>query len=266
MKLSVAVITYNEAANIRRCLESVKWADEIVVIDSGSTDETIKICKEYTQFVYSYEWPGYSLQKQRAIDHSHKQWILSLDADEELSVDLQIEIKKIIRNSFFNAYKIPRKLVYREVLLKYAEGGSYKLRLFRRGCGEMDGKKVHESLVTRENVGKLSGTLYHHSFSSLEDMLRKMNAYSSLSAEEKATKRERGGVLKGLYHGCWTFLRIYLIRKAFLDGSLGFVFSFALAEGSYYRYVKLAFDHKDHVHSSCCRNVCGKSSYQKNSQ
>ena len=218
------------------------------------------------QRVYTYEWPGYSLQKQRAIDHSHGNWILSLDADEELSLDLQLEIKKTITHSYFNVYEIPRKLVYRDVILKYAEGRSYKLRLFRRGCAEMDGKKVHESLFTREKVGKLSGTLYHHSFSSLEDMLRKINAYSSLSAQEKAKKGEHGGVLKGIFHGCWTFIRVYLIQNAFLDGSLGFVFSFALAEGSYYRYVKLAFDHKDHVHSSCCRNVCGKSSNQKDSQ
>ena len=106
MRLSVAVITYNEAANIRRCLESVKWADEIVVVDSGSKDETIEICKEYTKLVYSYEWPGYSLQKQRAIDHSHGNWILSLDADEELSLDLQLEIKKTITHSYFNVYEI----------------------------------------------------------------------------------------------------------------------------------------------------------------
>lgn len=266
MKLSVTIITYNEAANIRRCLESVKWADEIVVIDSGSTDETIKICKEYTDFVHSYEWPGYSLQKQRAIDHSHEEWVLSLDADEELSLPLQQEIKKTIAHSHFNAYKIPRKLIYGGVILKNAEGRSYKLRLFRRGYAKMDGKKVHESLFTREKVGKLSGHLYHHSFSSLEDLLRKMNTYSSLSAEEKAQQGKRGGVLKGLCHGYWTFIRIYLIQRAFLDGALGFVFSFALAEGCYYRYVKLAFDHKEHVHSPCCRNVCGKSSYQKDSQ
>lgn len=266
MGLGVAIITYNEAQNIRRCLESVQWAEEIVVVDSGSQDNTREICLEYTSSVYTHEWPGYSAQKQRAIDLVKSEWVLSLDADEELSFDLQKELQEELQDSSYQAYKIPRQLVFKGKVLKYAEGGSSKLRLFRAGRACMDGKKVHEGLATEEKVGSLKSPLYHHSFSSLEDTVRKMNTYSSLSAEEKASRGEKGGLLKALSHGFMTFMRVYFLKKAMLDGALGFVFSFALAEGSYYRYVKLTFDHKTHVHSSCRRKFSGKSSSQKSSK
>lgn len=239
--LSVAIITQNEEKNIERCLKSITWANEIIIVDSGSQDKTLEICKKYTKKIYSIPWNGYSLQKQRALDRAECEWLLSLDADEEISEALQEEIKKTLKNPRYKTYKMPRKLVFLGRILKYSEGRSQKFRLFKKGTAKMDTKKVHESLNTKERIGSLKAPIYHHSFHSMNDLIKKMNHYSTLSAEEKKENKQKGGILKGISHGLWTFLKIYFLQKAFLDGSLGFVFAFVLAESSYYRYVKLRF-------------------------
>lgn len=241
IKLSVAIITKNEARNIERCLRSVKWASEIIILDSGSQDETLQIAEKYTAKIHSKPWPGYSQQKQRAIDLCTGDWVLSLDADEELSPELQREIQRTLKKPLFKGYRLPRRLVFRGKVLHYSEGSSLKFRLFARGLAKMNAKLVHEELFTTEKLGTLNNIMYHHSFFSLTELIEKMNHYSSLGAKEKQKQNAKSSLLKAIIRGYWTFFRVYFLQRAFLDGALGFIYSVHLAESSYYRYLKMLF-------------------------
>lgn len=244
-KISVAIITQDEEKNIRRCLNSVTWADEIVIVDSGSKDSTLEICREYTKSIFHFSWQGYGTQKQRAFDKTSGDWILSLDADEEVSKELQLEIKKVLKKNLYKAYKIPRPIVFNGSFLRYSIGNHKQLRLFKRNCAKMNGKELHESIVSQHPLGQIKAPIYHYSFSSIDDIINRMNHYSSLSAQEKRQNKQKGGLLKGISRGLWMFVKVYLFQRGFLDGRLGFIFAITFAEGTYYRYIKIKYNTKD---------------------
>ena len=241
MTISVVLITKNEEASLRRCLDSVKWADEIVVLDSGSTDATVQICREYTQRVYETDWPGFGPQKNRALARAGGEWVLSLDADECVSPELREEIMAIVSGSGkFDAYAIPRLSSYCGRFMRH--GGwwpDYVTRLFRRGKGHFSDDLVHEKLMVDGTTGRMKNHLDHHAFDDFEEVLRKINEYSSASACMLRERGRSGSLSQALAHGFWAFFRTYVLRAGFLDGRHGFMLAVSNAEGTYYRYLKL---------------------------
>lgn len=243
VRLSVTLITKDEGADVRACLESVRWADEIVVVDGGSRDNTVAICREYTDKVYVYEdWPGFGPQKNRALSHATGEWILSLDADERVSPPLRKEIEYAIASGRFVGYEIPRRSSYCGRVLRH--GGwwpDYVLRLFKRQQARFSDRPVHERVITKGLCGRLQEPLRHETFRSLEEVLDKTNRYSSLGAELLHQQGKRGGLAPALAHGLWTFLKTYFLKAGWLDGPEGLMLAVSNAEGAYYRYLKLAY-------------------------
>jgi glycosyltransferase involved in cell wall biosynthesis len=238
--LSVIIITKNESTHIGSCLQSVLWADEIIVLDSGSEDDTVEICKQYTDNVFITDWPGFGIQKQRALDKARGDWILSIDADEVVSTQLRAEIEKALQQEQYNGYDIPRLSSYCGKEIRH--GGwwpDYVLRLFRRNAGYFTESVVHERIVVQGEIGKLSSPLLHDAFVNLDEVLHKVNDYSSLGAQMLHQKGVQSSVSKAIFKAFWIFIRTYWLKAAFLDGRQGLMLSISNAEGTYYKYVKL---------------------------
>jgi glycosyltransferase involved in cell wall biosynthesis len=238
--LSVIVITKNEAEHIRRCLASVAWADEIVVLDSGSSDETVTICKQYTERVFVTDWPGFGPQKQRALEKASHDWVLSIDADEEVSEALKSEILQAMQQKNVQGYEIPRLSSYCGRLIKH--GGwwpDHVLRLFRREAGRFTDDKVHEHIEVNGCIKQLHNPLLHEAFVNPEEVLSKINNYSTLGAEKLFNSGRNASLGLAITKGLWTFFRTYFLKAAILDGSEGLMLAISNAEGSYYKYLKL---------------------------
>ena len=204
--LSVIVITKNEGRCIARCLESVQWADEIIVLDSGSTDNTAEICRQWTPHVYETDWPGYGEQKNRGIDKATGDWILFVDADEEVSEGLRREIQECMTRDEYTGYKIPRLNRYCGEYLRH--GGwwpDYHPRLTRRGKATFNDKAVHENLIVDGRVKNLTQPLLHDSAPNLESVLSKMDRYSSLAAQMRFSTGESSSLPKAISRGIWAF-------------------------------------------------------------
>ncbi len=226
--LSVVLVTLNEAANLPRTLASVRFANEIVVLDSGSTDATVEIAKNAGARVFEEPWKGFAKQKNSAIARATGDWALSLDADEEVSPALAQEIESLLAGEpACSAYRIPRLNHFLGRPLRH--GGYWpdpKLRLFRRGAAEFEDRPVHETMQTAGPVGQLKGHLIHHCYTTLDEYIEHMNRYSAIGAELLAT---RGRVSRSLPAFLWnaianpaaTFVYNYIFRLGFLDGREG---------------------------------------------
>ena len=239
--LSVIVITRNEAGNIGRCLRSALFADELLVVDAGSTDGTVDLARGLgARVAVTDDWPGFGPQKNRALDMATGDWVLSLDADEEVTPALQAAIRAAMRQGECDAYSIGRRSSYCGQYMKHS--GWYPdrvVRLFRRHRGRFSDDLVHERVLVEGPVGRLQGDLLHESMPTLESVLDKMDRYSSAGAQALLARGVKGSLGKALGHALWTFLRTYFVRRGFLDGRLGFVLAVSNAQGTYYRYLKL---------------------------
>ncbi len=239
--LSVTVITQNEAHNIEACLRSVLFADQLVVLDSGSTDATLQIARSMGAEVSSSpDWQGFGIQKNRALALADSDWVLSLDADERVTPELQAEIRATLAAPAFDVYSFPRLSSYCGQYMRHS--GWYPdrvTRLFRRDAARFSDDLVHEKIITSGQVGLLRSPLLHESFRSLEAVLDKANRYSSAGAQSLLDKGKTASLGKALGHGLWAFIRTYFLRLGFLDGRMGLVLAISNAEGTYYRYLKL---------------------------
>lgn len=243
--LSVIIITKNEALNIRECIESVKWADEIIVVDSGSTDDTVAICREFTTHVYSHDWPGFGVQKNRALDYASKDWVLSLDADERVTPELRAEIEQSMRDGKVQGYEIPRLSSFCGRFMRHSGWyPDYVLRLFRRGSARFSDNLVHERLIIESKIERLHSLLLHYAFENLEEVMHKTNQYSTAGAQMQFQRGRKSSLSGAVLRGLWSFVRSYVLRLGFLDGREGFMLSVSNAEGTYYRYLKLMLLHK----------------------
>jgi glycosyltransferase involved in cell wall biosynthesis len=239
--LSIVIITKNEAANIRACLESVAWADEIVVVDSGSTDETVAICKEFGALVHVHDWPGFGVQKNRALGYATRDWVLSLDADERVTPELRAEIEAVLKDSrAVDSYFVPRLSNYCGRFM-YHSGWYPDLlpRLFRRGKARFSDDLVHERLIVEGSSGKLKGLLLHYAFEGMEEVLHKVNQYSTAGAAMMHKRGRKASLSGAVLRGLWSFFRTWILRGGILDGREGFMLAVSNAEGTYYRYLKL---------------------------
>jgi glycosyltransferase involved in cell wall biosynthesis len=226
-RLSVVVVTLNEAERIRACLESVVWADELVVVDAESHDKTVLIARELTDRVIVRPWPGFAAQKNFATDQATGDWILSLDADETVSMPLRAEIEAVVAGGGVVAtgFTVPRRNVFWGAWIRH--GGLYpdrQLRLFRRGHGRFVERAVHESVTVDGTVGHLSGHLEHRSYRDVADFLARADRYSSLAADEWLAAGRPVRPLRDLVaRPIGRFLRMYVARAGFLDGWRGFL-------------------------------------------
>lgn len=239
--LSVIVITKNEAHNIEACLRSVYFADQIVVLDSGSTDETVQLARKLgAEVSVNSDWQGFGAQKNRALALAKAQWVLSIDADERLSVELQSEIQKVLENPVADAYCFSRLSSYCGQYIRHS--GWYPdhvTRLFRRDAAQFSADIIHEKLVVTGQVRQLPGRLLHESFLNLESVLEKIDRYSTAGAQSLLGKGRTSSFPKALGHGLWAFIRTYFLQMGFLDGWMGLALAISNAEGTYYRYLKL---------------------------
>lgn len=238
--LSVIVITKNEAQHIGRCLASVAWADEIIVLDSGSSDDTVAICKQFSNQVFSTDWPGFGPQKQRTLEKAKHDWVLSIDADEEVSAALKAEIQQAMQQNDVQGFEIPRLSSYCGRQIKHAGWWpDHVLRLFRRDAGRFTDDVVHERILVTGNIKQLSNPLLHEAFVNPEEVLYKINSYSSLGAEKLFAQGKSANLSLAIVKGLWSFFRTYIIKASILDGAEGLMLAISNAEGSYYKYLKL---------------------------
>lgn len=241
--LSVIIIVKNEEHDIRSCLESVTWADEIIVLDSGSVDNTLSIAKEYTDNIYiSTDWQGFGVQKNRALVHASCDWVLSLDADEHVSDALHQEIANAIQSGSPFIYKLPRLSSYCGKFIRHSGWWpDYVTRLFKRGKASFSNDLVHERLVFQGEAAKLTAPLLHVTYKDLDEVISKINQYSTLGARNSYQKGKNGGLTSAIAHGLWAFVRTYIFRAGFLDGAEGLMLAISNAEVTYYRYLKLLY-------------------------
>lgn len=244
MTLSVILITKNEAERLPRCLESVRGlADEIVVLDSGSTDATLEIARRYTDKVFvSPDWPGFGPQKNRVLDYATGDWVLSLDADEWLTPGLAAEVRHTLQAPIAEVYEIPRLSSFCGRPMRHSGWWpDHVARLFRRGAARFSDDLVHERLVFSGAPGRLDAPLNHETYRNLDEMLAKLNRYSTDGAENHLRRGKHGGLGRAIGRGLWAFVRTYVIRAGCLDGREGFLLAVANAETTYYRYLKLMY-------------------------
>ena len=241
MKLSVIIITKNEAAHIGDCIDSVAFADEIIVVDSGSTDSTRDIAAAKGALVtLTPDWPGFGPQKNRALDLATGDWVLSLDADERVPAELAVEIQRELTQPRAQAYKIARLSNFNGRWIRHCGWWpDHVLRLFRRGSARFKDVTVHESVVADTPAAVLQGHLLHYPYDSLETFIDKINHYSSQAAAMMHARGKRTSIVGATGHALWTFIRIYFVRRGFLDGREGFVLAAMGAAGSFFRYNKL---------------------------
>lgn len=240
--LSVLIITYNEESNIEACLKSVPFAKEIIVIDSGSTDNTVAIAQRYTPHVTITDWPGDGPQKQRALALATQEWVLILDADEQVSSALAKELAIICTNKqpTISGYDIPYQSFYFGHAIRFGDWqGEKHLRLFNRSQGFISPDVVHCQVKLTGPKARAQGKIIHHPFQSLDLMLHKMNVYSTESAKHKFKQKKQATLFTAMSHSFWCFIRGYILKLGFLDGKAGFMLAFSNAHGTYYRYLKL---------------------------
>lgn len=241
MKLSVIIITRNEQANIGACLASVDFADEIIVLDSGSTDQTCDIARKAGARVeVTADWPGFGAQKNRALALASGEWVLSIDADEQVSPALKQAIRQALDAPRADCYRVSRLSNFCGRWIRHSGWWPDRIvRVFRRAGARFSDDAVHEKVIVQGTVGDLSGELLHYPYASLEAFIDKINRYSTAAAHSAFLTGRRTTVLGPFGHATWTFLRHYVLRRGFLDGWQGLVLAGMAATGSFYRYAKL---------------------------
>lgn len=246
--LSVIVITKNESERIDACLASVDFADEWIVVDAGSNDDTVERARRCgARVVVTTDWPGFGVQKQRALDLATGTWVLSLDADECVTPELAANIRAALGAKPGEAGGTP--VGYALARLSQMSGRWIRhgdwypdrvLRLFRRDQGRFSTDRVHERVIVDGPVGRLAGDLHHFTMPTFDAALEKMNRYSSGGAADRVAAGGRGGLAAAIGHAAWAFARSYLVRRGFLDGAAGFIVAVYIAEGTWWRYLKMA--------------------------
>ncbi len=240
--VSVAIITKNEDRNIAECLRSVEFADQVVIVDSGSTDDTVRIATETGCDVFSEDWKGFGAQKQSAIDKCRNSWVLVLDADERIPQETAGAIMEICRSESNRAgYSFPRKNFFQGRWIKHMGWWPDRItRLFKKGTGRMSENLVHEALIVDGPVEDLDCPIEHYTESSLSKILLKINQYSTLGAEQEFAKGRRSSVWEAAIRAEWVFFQNYVLRLGFLDGPQGLTLSITDAINKFSKYAKLS--------------------------
>lgn len=239
-KISAIIIAGNEEENIRECLESVRWCDEIILIDSESKDKTVEIAKEYTEKVFIKKWEGFAVQKRYSLEQAKNEWVISIDADERVSSELKTEIEKLLESETkYDGYKIPRENYFLNKAIKTCGWyPDYQLRLFQKNKTKVTDRKVHEGFIVQGQVEKLQNVIIHYTHQKISETISKINYYSTLEAEEKFEKK----IVKPsqiVIHPIAAFLNHFISRKGYKDGVHGLMISLIHAMTNMLTYMKL---------------------------
>lgn len=239
--LSVTIITLNEEQNIRDCLESVRFADEVIVVDSGSRDRTLDIAGKFNVKIFQEAWQGFSGTKNSAQEKAQGPWILNIDADERVTPALREEIRRILREgSDYAGFKVPRKNYFCGQWIRH--GGwhpNYQLRLYRKEAGRFAPREVHEQAEVRGPVGTLVNPLEHYTYRSISDYLRRMDRYADLSARQYLQEGRRIGWPAILFRSWFTFFQMWILKWGCLDGVNGLVLAVLYSQYTFIKYAKL---------------------------
>jgi glycosyltransferase involved in cell wall biosynthesis len=240
-RISAVVITFNEAVNIRPCLASLAWCDELVVLDSGSTDDTVALARAAGAEVHvTADWPGFGAQKQRALALATGDWVLAVDADERVTDAGRTEILAAIARDDSDAFLIPRRSLYVSRFMQHSGWApDHVLRLARRHLARYTSDIVHERMEVSGRIGTLREPLEHWSYRDFETVLHKANAYSTAGAQQLRAKGKKASLASAMIHGMAMFLRTYVVKRGFLDGAEGFILSVSNAQSSFWKYIKL---------------------------
>lgn len=242
VKLSVAIIAYNEERNIERALSSVSWADEIIVVDSQSTDRTVEIARRYTDKVVIHPWQGHIAQKNFALSLATNEWVLSIDADEEVSPKLANSIKKILAEGpKFDGYMVKRKVFYLGKWIKHCGWyPDYRIRLVKKDKAHWGGESVHDLLIVDGKVAKIKdGDLYHYSYRDISDHIAKIQSYTTTMAKNKFELGKRAHWYDLLFRPIFSFVKKYIFQLGFLDGIYGFIICSLTSYYVFLKYLKL---------------------------
>ena len=244
--LSVIIITKNEAHNLERCLQSVQWADEIIIADSGSTDETLAIASRYTSNIDSFDWQGYGIQKQHALSRAKGDWVLNIDADEAVSRDLKQAMLDAIASKTADAYRIPIRMNFYGKTLRYSSSPTRHVRLFKREGANYSHDVVHEKifLPRKAQISQLSLPIIHYCYRDVSHALSKLNQYSSATASIRLKRGYRPTFLGVIISAGWMFFRCFVLQRGFLDGREGFLLAVLNMEEAFYRGIKQIYPDK----------------------
>ncbi len=239
--LSVTIITLNEERNLRDCLESVRFADEIIVVDSGSRDLTRAIAREYQAQVFQEPWKGFAGQKNSAQEKAKGHWILNIDADERVTEGLRLEIQKVLREGPPAAgFRMPRKNFFCGQWVRH--GGwypNYQLRLYRKDAGKFASREVHEQVEVKGPVENLTSPLEHYTYQSISDYIQRMDRYSELSARQYLKEGRRVSWPEILFRSWFTFIQMWVLKRGFLDGANGLILAALYSQYTFIKYSKL---------------------------
>jgi (heptosyl)LPS beta-1,4-glucosyltransferase len=245
LKISAILITKNESKNIRRCLESICWVDEIIIVDSGSTDDTIKIAASFKNVkIISADWIGYTENKKLALSHTNNDWIFWIDADEEVSVELKKEILSLPINIDKAAYDMPRKTYFLREWVQHT--GWYPgrvIRLFNKNQCHFNNNILHEGLIVNDKskLQHLTSDIHHYSYTSVYQYFQKMNFYGEFGAKELIRQGKNFNTFQLLVNPFATFIKFYFIKKGFLDGKKGLIISIGSAFSNFIKYVNFYY-------------------------
>lgn len=237
--VSVVIVTKDEERNIRDALESVREFEEVVVVDAFSADSTVEICKRYTPRVFQQEWAGYAKQKQAAVDLATKEWVLILDADERVTPELKRELAGKIGEGIRDGFYLPRKNFFLGKWIRHSGWWpDYTLRLFRKEVSHVEYREVHEKVVVKGSVGYLEEPMEHYTYRTIAEYLRKMEQYSTLSANELCMKKTTP-LLSIMVNPVLVFIKMFLLRQGFRDGMHGFILAGLYSVYTFLKYAKI---------------------------
>lgn len=240
--ISCIMIVKDEERNIKACLDSLAWADEIIVVDSGSVDRTAGICSSYPRVkLFQRPWKGFGPQKNMALSLAASEWVFSIDADERVTEALAEEIFRVITNPSVDAYRVKRKNLYRGAWVRRSGWWPDEvLRLFRRKAARFTDRIVHEGVEYDGRTGVLQNPLEHRSYTGAGDFIRRVERYSTLGASQLSQRRKKAGAAGILARTALAFFRSYILKMGFLEGRTGLLIAFSTAEVTFYKYMLLS--------------------------
>lgn len=250
--LSVILITKNEEANVAACLNSVCFADQIIVVDSGSTDNTVAIAQATgAQVLQTPDWPGFGAQKNRALALATCDWVLSIDADERIPAQLADQIQKAMRSQQAAAFQMPRLTQFCGKWIHHCGWTpDYVMRLFKRGCAHFSNDLVHERLIQIKGTSdKLSAPIHHYSYPTPAQYWRKLDQYSQAWAQQRYTEERKVSMFRAGVSGLTAFVRSYFFRLGFLDGAMGFAVCTMQAQAAFGKYFSLYCLNQNNEHT-----------------
>ena len=243
-KISACIISYNEEDKIEDCLKSLQGVvDEIIVVDSLSTDKTLEITRKYTDKIYNQKFLGHVEQKNLAVEKASYDWILSLDCDERLTDELKESILKVKNNlESADAYRMARRTFYVYRWLNYCWYPDIKIRLFNKNNAHWAGINPHDHVeVSGKNIRTLKGDLLHYSFDSISEHIRTLDSFTEIGADEIIKRNKKVSVLSPWTHGLWTFIKLYIFKRGFMDGYAGLVVAMLSGVHAFVKYNKVLF-------------------------